>query len=329
MFACLSTADLSSAGWSNHLIFRATNCCLRRLRRGVFVVTKACTHPAHGFIADIASAEGTDLPKETEGMRKQNEDLRILVRSYVGHLPEDAVFSHRSALVIHGLPIPYFDRSLQVVAETVCPRYGVRTTDMVVKRRTLTSDSILSPGGVRVTSVAQTLFDIARDCPLAFAVACVDEAVRRSAITLEAFSTHCRAHPVRTGQRKIAAVLENVDGRRETVAESVCAVRFVEHSIHGFEPQFVVLDSRGNFLARTDFGNETAKVIAEFDGAGKYYLDDDDPHRAFEQERQREYRLRNEGYSVFRIRWPDLFRADVFLRIKEAVEKRSAALVQA
>ncbi|WP_166825210.1 hypothetical protein [Brevibacterium limosum] len=75
-------------------------------------------------------------------------------------------------------------------------------------------------------------------------------------------------------------------------------------------------------MGRTDFANERAKVIAEFDGAGKYYLDGANPEETFELERRREYALRNEGWAVFRIRWSDLFAADVFLRIKEAVRRR-------
>ena len=62
-------------------------------------------------------------------------------------------------------------------------------------------------------------------------------------------------------------------------------------------------------------------MIAEFDGAGKYYLDDADPQQAFELERRREYAMRNQGWTVFRIRWSDLFTAEVFLRIKEAVRQ--------
>ncbi|WP_166972570.1 hypothetical protein [Brevibacterium atlanticum] len=121
---------------------------------------------------------------------------------------------------------------------------------------------------------------------------------------------------MRTRQRRIAAVIDNIDSRRESIGESICAVRFVEHSIPGFEPQVTIVDEQGNFVARTDFANESVKVIAEFDGAGKYYLDSTDPKIAFEHERQREYQLRNLGYTVFRIKWADLFAADVFLRIK-------------
>ena len=86
----------------------------------------------------------------------------------------------------------------------------------------------------------------------------------------------------------------------------------------------VILNENGDLVARTDFANQTAQVIAEFDGAGKYYLDSADPKQAFERERRRAYSLRNLGYQVFRITWKDLFRGDLFLRIKDSVTRRSA-----
>lgn len=249
------------------------------------------------------------------------EDLRILVRSYVDRLPPDAVFSHRSALIVHGLPIPYVDAG-DVFAESVSPRSGVRLAKMLVRRRSIDCAAREIVVGVPVTTIEQTLFDIARDCPLAFAVAVLDSAVRSSIVTVDQMRSYCESHPVRTGTSMIFRALENIDARRESVAESICAVRFVEHSILGFEPQVDIRDGGGKHLGRTDFANRRAKVIAEFDGAGKYHLDGADPAQTFEQERRREYALRNEGWTVFRIRWSDLFAADVFLRIGEAVRRR-------
>lgn len=321
MYRCLSTAALLEAGWDCHRIRAAERCCLRRLERGRYVVTAECSDPAHGFVSAIAAAPTTTLPIESTGLRKRVEDLRILVRSYVDRLPPDAVFSHRSALIVHGLPIPYVERD-DVFAESVSPRSGVRLAKMLVRRRVSDRAGYEFVDGIPVTTVLQTLLDIARDCPLAFSVAVLDAAVRSSVVTVEQMRSFSEAHPVRTGTRKIVKVLENVDVRRESVAESICAVRFVEHSIPGFEPQVDIRDRDGKHLGRTDFANRRAKVIAEFDGAGKYHLDGADPQVTFERERRREYALRNEGWLVFRVRWSDLFSADLFLRIGESVRRR-------
>jgi very-short-patch-repair endonuclease len=322
MHVCVSTAELRAAGWSTYQIGQAVKCCLEKLRRGVYVVTAKCSNPDHEFTAALASAESVHFPHETIGMRKQAEDLRIRARSYVGRLPDGVVLSHRSALVAHGLPIPYFERKDALTVEAVHPGRGNRRKNLYVRYRDLASSEYIVVGGCPVTTVHQTLLDIARDYPLAFAVAVVDAAIRKSMITTESFREYCNAHPVRTRQRRIASVLDNIDERRESVGESICAVRFVEHSIAGFEPQVTILNERGEFVARTDFANESCRVIAEFDGAGKYYLDDADPKLSFEMERRREHQLRNLGYTVFRIEWKDLFNADLFLRIKATIANR-------
>ncbi len=321
MYGCVSTAELLAAGWDCHRIKAAERCCLRGLERGRYVVTAECADPDHGFVNAIAVAPTTTLPKETTGLRKRTEDLRILVRSYVDRLPPDAVFSHRSALIVHGLSIPFVDPD-DVFAESVSPRSGVRLAKMPVRRRSHDRNAREIVNGAPVTTVLQTLLDVARDSTLAFSVAVLDSAVRSSVVTVEEVRSYGESHPVRTGARKIRRALDNVDSRRESVAESICAVRFVEHSIPDFVPQVDVWDQHGEHLGRTDFANERAKVIAEFDGAGKYYLDGANPEETFELERRREYALRNEGWAVFRIRWSDLFAADVFLRIKEAVRRR-------
>ena len=310
------------AGWSTYQIGQATQCCLEKLRRGVYVVTTKCANPEHQFTVALASADNVHLPHETAGMRKQAEDLAIRARSYVGRLPPGVVLSHRSALIAHGLPIPYFERDDALTVEAVHPGRGNRRKNLYIRYRELASSAYTVLDGCPVTTVRQTLLDIARDYPLAFAVAVVDAAIRKSMVTAESFRAYCDAHPARTRQRRVVSVIDNIDARRESVGESICAVRFVEHVIPGFEPQVTILDGQGEFVARTDFANEPCRVIAEFDGAGKYYLDDADPKLSFEMERRREYRLCNLGFTVFRIKWADLFDADLFLRIKVTIADR-------
>lgn len=326
MFVCLSRADLETAGFSDYQIARAAQCCLRKVRRGVYLVSQACKSPEHRFVAGLAAASSTHLPKESSGMKKRDEDLRILVRSFVGDLPPGAVFSHRSALIIHGLPVPYIDWTQKPVVEVVHPENSVRRSGILVRKRSVDED-VIHAEGFAVTSVLRTLFETARDYPTDFAVAAVDAALRRKLVSVAEFADYCSAHPVRTHQTRVNTVAANVDERRESVAESICAVRFVENCIPGFEPQVTIRNEDGCAVARTDFANEQAKVIAEFDGAEKYYLDDPDPdpREAFERERRREYSLRNMGFTVFRLTWQDLFRGDLFLRIKATVRKRLAS----
>ena len=324
MFICLSTSDLHDVGWTSHQITTALGCCLRRVRTGIYAVAKRCSHPNHEFIKAFATAKHVHLPVEKSGMRKQDEDLRILVRSYTGRMPPETVLSHRSAIIVHGLPVPYFDQGSHPFAEAIHPRNGVRHTPMLVRRRELADDDIVDLDGTPVTSILRTLADVARDYPLAFSVAVLDAALRQGRVSERAITEYCEAHRPRTLRKRVETTLTLMDGRRESVAESICAVRFHEYALPGFEPQVEFFDEKGQFIARTDFANKKAKVIVEFDGEGKYHLMGNNPRAEMEKERRREYKLRNLGYAVFRIRWQDLFTADVFLRIRESMNSRLA-----
>lgn len=326
MFICLSTSDLHDVGWTTHQISTALKCCLRRVRSGIYVIAKRCAQPSHAFIATYAAAKHVHLPVEEAGMKKQDEDLRILVRSYLGRLPPETVVSHRSALIVHGLPIPYFEPGSRPFAEVIHPRNGVRHAPMLVRRRELDHEDIVEVDGAPVTSMLRTLADIARDYPIAFSVAVLDAAVHLGKTSEQTIADYCQAHAPRTLRGRVEAALGLMDGRRESVAESICAVRFDEYSITGFEPQVEVFDEQGHFIGRTDFADRNAKVIAEFDSEGKYHLPGKDPRAEMERERRREYKLRNLGYAVFRIRWQDLFSADLFLRIKESVNSRTMSV---
>src|SRR5699024_5727425 len=184
MFECLSTAALNAVGWDCHRIVAAERCCLRRVERRRYLVTAVCDHPDHAFTAAIAAALTTTLPAETNGLPKRTEDLRILVRSYVDRLPSDAVFSHRSAPIAHGPPIPYIEAG-EVYTDSVSPHYVVRLQNMLITRRTFAVDALEIVNGIPVTNVVQTMLHIAPDCALAFSDAVLDAAVRSFAVSID------------------------------------------------------------------------------------------------------------------------------------------------
>src|SRR5699024_1117490 len=149
-----------------------------------YLVTAVCDHPDHAFTAAIAAAPTTTLPEATNGLPKRTEDLRILVRSYVDRLPTDAVFSHRSALIAHGLPIPYIDPG-EVLAESVGPQSAVRLQNMLIRRRSFHVGAVENVNGIPVTNVMQTMLDIAPDRPLASSLAVLDAAVRSFVVSTD------------------------------------------------------------------------------------------------------------------------------------------------
>lgn len=69
----------------------------------------------------------------------------------------------------------------------------------------------------------------------------------------------------RTGVAAARAVVEHVDGRRESPAESRAAYCFLTEGI-AVRPQVVITDEAGSFIARVDFLIEGTRLVIEIDG---------------------------------------------------------------
>ena len=126
----------------------------------------------------------------------------------------------------------------------------------------------------------------------------------------------------RRGAKQARWALALADSARESPAESICAVRFHEHGIEGFEPQISFRIDADGTIARVDFFHRAARVVVEVNGEIKYSDGDPGAARA-RQERVREFGLRNLGHHVFQLGWADLFRPDMFRQIAWAVRTRT------
>ena len=98
-------------------------------------------------------------------------------------------------------------------------------------------------------------------------------------------------------------MLAHVDGRSESVGESRLRFALAVAGIT-LEPQVVVTDEVGDFVARVDFLVAGTRVVVEFDGKVKYGYGGADVLMA---EKRREDRLRRLGYAVVRVTWADLY----------------------
>lgn len=217
-----------------------------------------------------------------------------------------AVVSHHSAAVLHGLPVP--TRELGTVRLTRPGRGGNRRTrHSVVHAAALDESEIVDLEGMRVTSVARTIADLARICRIEDAVAAADAALCEERIDadglLEQYRRTRRGGP---GADSIRHVLVFADGRSESVGESHTRVTLRRAGLAPPDLQVVVRSAEGHFLGRGDFGYEGCALLGEFDGMSKYRLDGQDPSEALRREKIREDGLRAGGLLVARIIWSDL-----------------------
>jgi hypothetical protein len=239
------------------------------------------------------------LAAKAQGNQAGEQALRVASVLALGQL--GAVGSHQSAAIIHGLDL--LERRVTRVVDVTRPpgasprgRPGVR-----VHVAELPVAHVTEWRGIRVTSVARTVVDLARASSFRAGVVAADSALRGRLTTkeeLRAVVADCARWPGLTGARQ---VVEFSDGLSESALESIARVAFREQGIPPPELQAWVGGEDQGVIGRADFLWRKYGTIGEADGAVKYA----DPERAIQQLR-RDARLRAAGFQVVHFTWEEI-----------------------
>lgn len=221
---------------------------------------------------------------------------------------QQAVVSHRSAALLHGIELL---RAPSGPVEVTNPdgHAGHRRTGLHTYCAAVDPDEIVSVGRHRATSVARTLVDLARCRPFEDAVVSTDDALRRNLVTPAELAAAVERASRRPGVCAAGRVVRFADGRSESAGESCSRVLIDQQALPRPELQAAVLGVRGDVFARGDFGWRECRTIGEFDGAQKYgrlLKPGQPPGDAIYQEKVREDRIRELGWTVVRWTWADL-----------------------
>lgn len=261
---------------------------------------------------------GVYVPSSRLAALSEQERHRLLIDAVLPAISEDSTVSHRSAALLHGLPLPRsgFDK----VHVTRHRRGGGRKNAAVfvhcapwVPRTTV--------DGIAVTSLARTVVDLARTESLATAVIAGDVALGRcDAEELDAELQRARGWKGIAQARRAVRIM---DGRSENPGESRSRIILCEAGFDA-EPQVEILSTDGRLVARIDW-LINGVLAAEFDGKAKYteYLrPDENPGDVVFREKLREDAVRDLGYPVVRWTWADLAHpAELTARIHRALER--------
>jgi hypothetical protein len=233
---------------------------------------------------------------------------------------KDAVASHHSAALLHGLDL--FPAAPDVVTLTRPPSHRSnrrRSEGIVFHAAALPSRHVTVKFGQPVTTVARTVVDIARTSSFLSAVVLADSALRADAVSKEALLHVCDACTGWPGVHQARRAISFADHLSGSVLESRARVVFEEHGIEPPELQKTITGP--DFRYAVDFYWEKYRVVAEADGALKY----SDP-RSARQQLVRDQKLRDAGYKVVHFTWAELFAdaAPVITRLRSAFVAPSA-----
>lgn len=186
----------------------------------------------------------------------------LRVRAAALHLPAELAFSHDSAALVHGLPVPDARISLVHVSGAArgCERGGIK-----YHQARFTSDSVISWQRVKILPPQRTAVDLAREHGLTAGVAACDHLMRHGVSRAELRAQLVQMHRwpgIRTAQRAVALA----DPGSESYLESAARLLVIELGFGVPETQFGLSD--GVRAAWCDL--RIGRHLFEVDGKSKY-----------------------------------------------------------
>jgi len=166
---------------------------------------------------------------------------------------------------------------------------------VLVHHRELRPDVVVETEFGLATSPLRTALDLACGAGREWAVAACDHLLRVTALDPAHVMAEAQRVRGRRGIRQAREVARLLDPRSESPRESLLRVHMVDFGLPRPTAQLVVLDPRGCFVARLDFGWEEECVGIEYDG---------DHHReaaTHSRDLGRHNRLRELGWVVFQV----------------------------
>ncbi len=244
-------------------------------------------------------------------------DLQGLMRGAVTILP-DAAISHESAAELQGIPlIPRGRAVVTVHARTTHGYPGVT----VHRSLDLAPDHVVSIDGLRTTSMARTLVDLAAVCKKGMVGRAMDEMLASSRVRIEELVSMFEetARPGRTGSKTIRELLEERVGDELVSAsklEQVGMALFNRGGIPRPEWQF---PAPWNLDERIDFAWPACFAGVEGDGRRWHTRAAD-----FERDRRRDRLSLLHRWTILRFTWFDFTERpdEVLTQVRQLLEQR-------
>ncbi|WP_258062446.1 hypothetical protein [Arthrobacter sp. B0490] len=243
--------------------------------------------------------------------------------SLVGLVTTQHVYSHETAAALHGLSLWKPGPEVHVTQPTRTSNAS-HGADVRNHSANLNEDDVVVLRGLPSTSLHRTMLDCARTLPFDQALIIADQCLARGVPRTASLEGLELLGPV-TGIARAREVVMAADPLSESPGETLTRSRLLRFRLPPARSQ-VDVDTRHG-LYRLDFGWPELLVGLEFDGRVKYFGTATD--EVLYQERRREKALTEQGWTIVRIEWSELFReAELEARIRRALDaalRRAAA----
>ncbi|WP_219416177.1 hypothetical protein [Pseudonocardia nigra] len=270
----------------------------------------------------VTIRRGAYLRADDERLSKPAARHAMLVRATVPTLAPDAVASHGSAAVLHGLAV--WGLPLDCVHVTRAAASGGRIGRVVHRHKApLEADEITTVDGIAVTTPARTVVDIARSAAFEHALVVAD-----SGLAIRRVDPHDLAVALARAARwpgipQARRVVAFADGGAMSVGETRSRLAIMRAGL----PQPVLqwrVPLADDADAYTDFAWPAVRTVGEFDGLVKYgrlVPAGQTAGDVITAEKIREDAIRSHGFTVVRWIWSEL---DDFAPVARRLERAFA-----
>lgn len=155
--------------------------------------------------------------------------------------------------------------------------------------------------GIKVTTAARTVVDLARTSSFKEGVVVADSALRKKKTTLSELNAVIGGCPRWPGLAQARQVVAFSDGRSESALESISRIAFRDLGLPPPRLQAEIWNDDVAFVGRADFLWPEHRTVAEADGLAKY----ENPSLAITQ-LNRDAALRAAGYEVVHFTWREI-----------------------
>lgn len=243
-----------------------------------------------------------DLVRPLRGVRVRHEDdgLKARLEAYALHRPRDFAFSHITAAILYGIPLP---SGLSSDIHVSVPYPGRAPTIGGFAGHKLSRWETREVGGFPVTTPEQTWLDLAAMLyPTSLVIAGDFLISRRDPLTdRAALRSAISASSGRRGIARARLALEAVRAGSESPGETRLRLALVEGGLPEPLLNYEIVNANGDFVARADLAYPGHRVALEYEG---------DIHRVDQQVWRRDLRRREEvedlGWRMVRVTADDI-----------------------
>ena len=240
-------------------------------------------------------------------------------------MPPHAVFSHLTAALLHGIPLPY-DLQAPTSLDVTVPatERGIEAKHIRGHVHRLAATDVVELDGLRLTSVPRTWCDLGSMLDMRALVAAGDRVLLHTdaRASRDELARAVELHGQRWGSRALRAALPRLSDRAESPAESALRVMLVDA---GFPEPLVnpeIPTADGTY--RVDLAYPVLSIGLEYEG---------DHHRTDRRQWRRDItRIRGleaAGWSIIRFTAADLESpADAFASLRKQIDSRIRTLTR-